>query len=1231
MLLHNLLNEDKASDDFNYMLNIIDTGKDHPGIIYNVISTLLRERTKDVVKSMIAEHLDQIIDYLSKHWTTGEPHRVGYDALYLVNTVFAIVNLGNLYNQKLINLLEPAKIDIIRALLIEIQDQYYIRALTYVQKLEAMHLKWPEIYVMSKSLNAPGTIKSLNESPPPQDEFGKPPTKLDPRVPRLLNALDSWLYNTSQDESLELECFEEGVPWILYKLGLLAEEDLVPKRDYLVKSYKDLLMKMVLMAVRNSNQFDESSVGRHRGLALMMTGLRALGANWPELNIVQRSLDHDAQQNPEQLDEVKGPSNNAHDILARILYKLENQDYISAMYRISEFVSYLIKPIDAREKLNPYKQPIIKTLLEILAGRYDDPDNVDFVDEILQGLKELGVTWPELGIIKASVDHELTQKKINESNKLRESDWDKSKQEHHNRRLEEILGVIRDNIAIKSLRPGHIWNAISDLCLLGIAKDKIGELLTPFKDQIISNFTKNWYSHNESEYTQLMDTNSLLSTIAIMHNSAGILWPQLIDLMEKNKYKIIKFVLTQFKYAEYSRLGYSLDYLRSLNLKWPEIDVIAKSLDAVINPPRTESLTEAEPFLYNNKQDFLRKLQIYLDAGYTETAINTLSTVDVDTMPEIKTILDRHIEDILRLMEKFFRSRDWATLIRMIGVVTRFGIEFPELDNFINNRKTYIIKKFIEDLKDGVFGRTVFQITALQKGGITWPELAIIKKSAEHEHNKRIASRTDEAQRPKSLGRSVSARRKIELLTNLDHGEFILTTIEEIAKSRLNCSNCPELAKVLNDTKATLLLKFDSCIGFKFFQKVKEAITALQKIGVNWPQLATFFEDRKKYLIKSILSDFRDLRIIDVLYAIDQLKKAGIQWPELEVIKKSADHVYDERDKKFNVGNLEESVVDTLTVTQRDEILDAIAKNAGNFLIRIDLDDLAKIKVTVQDWPELNAILEDYKPEILNNIKTQWDVTRYESAVAILRSLVALGIKWSELREFMRIKKPETIKRLLLDIRDGEYDIVLDDIDKLYRAGCNWSELKIIEHSAEYEYDRERHTDAEIDQLAPPVDDYDEELDESTVSSLSANDKKKLIVRLRYYAGISDLNNVLIDIVNTNITVGEWPELFELLEYKKTNILRDLDDRWCYGGGYLTVTQTIDYLKAIGIDWPEIANFAEDRKRKTIQQLLTDMKVGDYEIAQDIIYALYRAGIKWPELAIIEKSIAHEFKALRLS
>ena len=273
MLLYDLLNESIISDskrDFDWAMHIVEKGSWSPGLISMAFNKMKSAGvTRDGLKEYFTPYLPKITEYLAKHWTNGEPHRAEIDAWMLVTTVYELYMYGGMYIRPLVDLIDTLKPILVKSLLTEISYQDYLRARNYTQILQVIGIKWSELDIIERSLiaerdKANALIAArqagqLNESPP-QDVFGKS-ANLDPRVARHLNNLDTWLYETSEDPSLEQACFEDGVPYILYKLGLLAEEDLVPERPHIIRPHKNLLMKMLLMAVKDSSQFEDSSVG----------------------------------------------------------------------------------------------------------------------------------------------------------------------------------------------------------------------------------------------------------------------------------------------------------------------------------------------------------------------------------------------------------------------------------------------------------------------------------------------------------------------------------------------------------------------------------------------------------------------------------------------------------------------------------------------------------------------------------------------------------------------------------------------------------------------------------------------------------------------------------------------------------------------------------------------------------------------------------------------------------
>lgn len=231
--------------------------------------------------------------------------------------------------------------------------------------------------------------------------------------------------------------------------------------------------------------------------------------------------------------------------------------------------------------------------------------------------------------------------------------------------------------------------------------------------------------------------------------------------------------------------------------------------------------------------------------------------------------------------------------------------------------------------------------------------------------------------------------------------------------------------------------------------------------------------------------------------------------------------------------------------------------------------------------------------------------------------LLQLGAKWDGIFAALRNNKHAVIKYLLTTFKeDVGDDIILDslhtDINRLQTHGFDWPELKIIQKSI-------------IDELQNRGL-YDT-IDESAVNN---TDIEKIIQQMLKTGHVNLALDTLEDenISNDDVIKILTPYADQLIDIMtgKVKISRPISTSF----GIMQLLLLIQ----IGAKWPALISIIANDKGKIIKHLLEEFKYyadDDYELngLRTTLDQLKNAGINWPELDIIKRSINAELQRFK--
>ena len=630
-----------------------------------------------------------------------------------------------------------------------------------------------------------------------------------------------------------------------------------------------------------------------------------------------------------------------------------------------------------------------------------------------------------------------------------------------------------------------------------------------------------------------------------------------------------------------------------------------------------------------------------------------------------------NIEKLRELVTNTNYQFDWDTLLSYV-VSSHATIDIlPELDEYLTQRKSNIIKLLLTYIKNANGKWEVKYVDSLirklQKVGIKWPELQIITRST------------------RAINKDTSNKELQELNRLVDNAEKLPTNSFEIAEelerlviiaknSKFTAKQCPKLLVLLDKNKKGLLKVMSTDLE-KSPRYAEANVNRLSKFGVTWPEL---IEIKNRYysakLKEAWWDEESDDRHIDIFIG---LMIDGDKW------------AYE------NLNNLITDKVSKIKLAAALKknmkwVIRWLTRNLSVFSLKEVIENLATMPDVI---PEIRAGIEPHKESIIRDLLTQTTRGLYNRIIDQITAYKMLGITWTELDIIERsidydIRKTAAINEstehtrataleyinksvaelilninktlnddnesligphsfctnaqylmnrnlitrddilqslenarvhiiryLLTKFKDGEYQNVYKWLGALQGTyGCEWPELNTIKRSF----------DAEVFKLTE-VTDQEYETATKNLEALIMDMKESLAwVKERPHANVFPLNN--LNRIAFMMRRGEiyreniLPELNSMKKEILTYMLQQIksNERINY-----EIKNHCDELKSLGCDWPEldtvIRSYQADKRKlresRDYREIYMDglrkaIAKNDVDLVKDALVASQQMNIK---------------------
>jgi len=659
--------------------------------------------------------------------------------------------------------LEEYKVSLIQAFLQAIQNggdsAQIVKIMT--RRLINTEIGWNELQILNRSATAiyDEHLAKLNESWTPsarQEQARALLTTLDElltsdktnfqRVDDILDSLVNTISGQVFDAAMNrrkgkiLEYLNRSIAndieigqswWAIVQTFIEYTPNTWPEIIDIINSHKHLIIKLILTKIQKLN---------FRAARRMIDLMGYVNINWPEFDIMQRSLEVDRKRtlelheaalsneasnrikklvdNMEKFESIKDtdvvPSNMIEYAISSLKFNNIRQGEITRALeeikpQILRYLNYIAQRgpffilISEISNLKKFKNwPELMTLIEeakpkIIKVILIHIKNLkfDLAEEIcLMLTRQLKLSWPELTTLEKSIRYELGKNgRLNE-----EFDLD----QYHLKLAKFTIG----NMVTTMDRCEHsneismslIFDTIQKLTSIKMKPREIDQQFTQIKPEILK------YLKYLAKREPLFTVKHFAAQIYVLQKVCD--WPELTALLEATKPRLIKLMLVNINDLRFEAAKDVWFLLKhQMNLPWPELDIIGKSIDHELE--RQEKLNEA------------------VDYDEEDTIEDEDSNADEDF---------KRVKHLLKVGRLVYAIEEMRTLRLTVD-------NCAGLAELLNKYKSTLIKLILNNTKLNLdVGRTIFYELKYTKmliaTGIGWPELEAIRKSLQDTYDR---------------------------------------------------------------------------------------------------------------------------------------------------------------------------------------------------------------------------------------------------------------------------------------------------------------------------------------------------------------------------------------------------------------------------------------------------------------------------------------------------------------
>ena len=549
---------------------------------------------------------------------------------------------------------------------------------------------------------------------------------------------------------------------------------------------------------------------------------------------------------------------------------------------------------------NKHKDLIVRDMLTQM--KTADSMDLEDLEGHLRQLYELGMTWPEMDVISRSVNAELDRiYNIDESGDMLGYRISKG----------DLIDGMQD-----SLRAGvnGAW-ANNYAHMRPWSKEHTVKKLTGIKPDIVAWVNKYLSSEKDSDWRYgkqaVLDLDDL-----------GVDWPELWLTVDRHRAAWLRRWLTQLKdflgggYGEeLEDLSPNIRYWRDLfakhGLTWPEIDTILASIhNAYKEQDRIQEAESLMPFARREIDDLVKDTARQIGQPNTSLALRSMIKQMFDKYKldpeEFAEFIAPIKDDIVAFTDANLAGRAVNIGLGDVGMMSRLGVLPQEIKDVVNKNKSPIIKVILEKIKSHSPAHAMEWVEMLNSAGMDWPELGIMRKSAdtyERQQQNKLQDEYREQQRRQrgdldesALARAAVNEAKQMLWSQLPDGNWwtVGRALDNMIYAKVPHS---EIFAVLDEYKEDILAQQNRLTQGENSEVLAGVsnLRRLRDIGAGWPEIDQMLTRNKRYIMRAALTEIKGYSTEDygdeLPHIYKNLKKLKVSWPEMAVIADGIDSI----------------------------------------------------------------------------------------------------------------------------------------------------------------------------------------------------------------------------------------------------------------------------------------------------------------------------------------------------
>jgi hypothetical protein len=357
----------------------------------------------DEILAVLQEHKPAILKYIDRKFQVGQ-------ISLPINDIKKLMNIDAQWPE-LKDMVKKYRNPILKKLLSYLKEGDYKTAVDPIDTLTAMNMGWPELAVMQDSIDE--RRRQIRESY----------TLDDNEIEQYKADLLSDIYDKQYTSVID----------IIFDITHHKNIGNVERITRALEKHKHGVLRALLNMVLHSSSHDTVSYG-----PFVLDGFKKLGIKWPELDIIKTSIAKPLTTNKSNTELSENRDNTTHradEYKREIAMGVIKNDMDWVMESLAEFgwtdSQDLGDVTDLNRILVQHKQRIMKGIRDYMLGL--DSDGICYImPQILAGLENAGITWPDLKVLEQSVD--LIQQEKEEPDDINEHRKFVNNTTHRNRR-----------------------------------------------------------------------------------------------------------------------------------------------------------------------------------------------------------------------------------------------------------------------------------------------------------------------------------------------------------------------------------------------------------------------------------------------------------------------------------------------------------------------------------------------------------------------------------------------------------------------------------------------------------------------------------------------------------------------------------------------------------------------------------------------------------------------------